>query len=605
VARSFAFAAALAVAVAIAGGLLPSCRPPAAGPPAWLTPPVAGADASSSSPERRVVTIVALNDFHGSLYEQPRRGDDTRALGGLPWLVAAVEQLREEVPDLVLLDGGDLFQGSWPVNATRGMGGIEAFGLLGVDAAAIGNHEFDYGPGESDPHPLRGALHEAVRASDFQWLAANVFERDERGELQPWRPPGLLPWTIVERRGVRLGILGLVTTETPQTTLRRHVVDLVFDDVVETVRRVLPELEEAGADAVIVVGHLTGTCAEEGSTAVLTVDGACRETGEVARLLTELPPGAVDVIVAGHEHILIADRHGDTFVLEGMSHGRALNRLDLVFGPDGLDPDASVLHEPWVLEHDAVQPRCGEGDFPMAPLDVGGRLLSPSAEAVALVARLEEAAGSLCERVGCAARAVLRARDVEAPAGNLLADAILASVEGADVAIQNSGGIRADLSAGDVRREHLHGLMPFDNRVVVVELTGEALELLFRIGTSGAHGIPQVAGATYRYDPSVESGTDLDGDGAVADWERARLCWLRVGGEPVAREATYRVALNDFLYGGGDHFGPVLERTELVEEGPLVREALYDYVGGLAGCLAEDGPLVDEEAPRIEVGPCE
>ena len=113
----------------------------------------------------RVLHIVAMNDFHGGLYEKPKYKSPDRALGGLPWLASAVDALREEHPDLLLLDGGDVFQGSWPVNATKGRGAVEAFNLLGVDAAAVGNHEFDYGGLEGE-HPLRGALergHEGLR----------------------------------------------------------------------------------------------------------------------------------------------------------------------------------------------------------------------------------------------------------------------------------------------------------------------------------------------------------------------------------------------------------------------------------------------------------
>src|SRR5262245_36945645 len=107
-----------------------------------------------------VLPIGAINDFHGALYEAPVRGDDAHRYGGLPWLVAAVRKAEADHPGLLLLDGGDAFQGSWPVNATRGTGAIQAFDLLGVDASAVGNHEFDYG-GADGGDPLRGALEAA------------------------------------------------------------------------------------------------------------------------------------------------------------------------------------------------------------------------------------------------------------------------------------------------------------------------------------------------------------------------------------------------------------------------------------------------------------
>ena len=230
------------------------------------------------------VTLLAINDFHGALYETPSLENADMAMGGLPWLVAAVESIRATDPDLVLLDGGDLFQGTWPVNATRGQGAVEAFNLLRVDAASVGNHEFDYGPGSSGSHPLRGALEEAAKNAKFGWLAANVYVRNPDNTEHPWNPPGIQPWKIVERKGVRIGVIGLSTVDTPQTTLSKHVADLHFRDPVETVRSLLPTLKRAGAQVIVVVGHLSGKCEPPG---YFEVDTSCRPSGEIGRLLTE------------------------------------------------------------------------------------------------------------------------------------------------------------------------------------------------------------------------------------------------------------------------------------------------------------------------------
>lgn len=541
------------------------------------------------------VTIVAMNDFHGALYEKPSKDDPKIAHGGLPWLAGAVDALRAEQPDLLLLDGGDSFQGDWPVNATKGMGSVRAFDLLGVDVAAVGNHEFDYGEVEGG-HPLRGAVELAAKTR-AQWVAANVYEADGTR----WSPEGIEPWRVVERKGRRIGVIGLTTTETPQTTLAKNVADLTFRDVVGAVNDALAEMGEV--DAVVVVGHLTGACKPPG---YLEPPGAdCAPDGEIGQLLNELPAGTIDVIVAGHAHTLLAQRIGDTFVLENRAQGHALGRLDLVIGPDGVDADASVLHAPWGLVHERVDPGCDGGDYPLEARDLGGRTVTPSAAALALVADLEQqAGGGLCERVACAAKPLGRDRQGESEVGNLVSDAMLAAFPDAGFAVQNSGGLRNDVPAGEIRKDHVHGVMPFDNRLLMVEMTGAQVWTLLRIGSSGAHGILQVAGASYQLDPALEDGDDIDGDGAIAEWERERLCEVQVAGAPLDLGATYNVVTTDFLYAGGDHLGPAFAGARVLVEGPLLRDAIVEHLSGFAECIGADGPIVDPARPRIEKGSC-
>lgn len=541
------------------------------------------------------VPIAAINDFHGALYEATIKGQDGIAFGGLPWLAAAVDSLRAEHPDLLLLDGGDSFQGSWPINATNGKGSIEVLDLLDVDAAAVGNHEFDYG-GLPGSHPLRGALEVAAASSGHPLLAANIFERDGAR----WAPTNIVPWTLIERNGARIAVIGLSTADTPTTTNPKNVADLEFRDVVTAVQELLPEIERASPDATILIAHLTGSCKP---TAYIHNDDPCTPDGEIGRLLTELPPGTFDVMVLGHAHTLLHHRVGDTFLLENRSSGHLIGRLDLVVGPDGVDADASMIHEPWAMSHAPADPGCEDRPYPMDPLDLGGKVLPPSTAAVALIERLEQESGSLCDEIACSARALYRDRAKETEIGNFMADALLASLPNADLAIQNSGGIRADLEAGAVRREDLQRMMPFDNRGVLVQMTGAQLKLLLQIGTSGAHGLLQIAGGDIVVDKDRKNGTDIDHDGEIADWERDHLCRASVKGIPLDEARTYLVATSDFLYNGGDHLGPAFEGSTIVAQGPLIRDALYHYAEKTEGCIG-DAPLIDPKAPRITFAQC-
>ena len=550
---------------------------------------------SPSAKEPVELHFAAINDFHGALYEVPTKEDPSMARGGLPWLAGAVEALRADHPDLILLDGGDLFQGSWPVNATKGRGSIEAFNLLGVDAAALGNHDFDYGPAPDGGHELRGALERAADKADFAWLAANVSPANADAK---WLPEAIERYTILEVNGISIGIVGLLTQDTPTTTTPKYVADLVFEDPVQTVEELLPELEAAGVQVLVVLGHLTGQCSP---TSYTNPGDPCLPGDELGALLTGLDTGTIDVLIAGHQHTLFAHRHEDTFLLENRSKGHLLGRLDLVVGPDGIDYEKSTLHQPWEILHRAVDPGCSGGEYPLEPLEVGGRMVTPSSEALDLVRRLEEESGSLCEKVGCASKSLGRSRQAESEVGDLVADSMLATFADAEIAIQNSGGLRADIPAGDILRDHLHGVMPFDNKLFLVEMTGAKLDLLFQLGSSGAHGILQVSGAEYHFDPQGTEGTDLDKDGEVAVWERRRLCGVTVNGKPIEPDKTYKVVTTDFLLAGGDHldlaFGDVKTKTE----GPLLRDAIVSYVQTQSACLGSD-----EKAPssRIKTGSC-
>ena len=509
-----------------------------------------------------------------------------------------MEARRAAHPNFLLLDAGDLFQGDWSVNASEGMGAVAAFELLGVDAAAIGNHEFDYGGTAADGgHPLRGALEAAARRAPFHWLSANITQVTEGGHEGPWAPEGISATAIVERAGVRIGLIGLTTVDTPQTTLARHVSDLRFRDPVETLRAELPKLRARGAQVVIVLGHLTGSCRTQDFSEPADT---CFPDGEVGRLLTELPEGSFDVLVAGHAHALLASRFGKSFVLANRSRGQILGGLNLVVGPEGVDLDKSHALPPWELIHEAMEPGCEGGEHPLAPAELGGQVVTPTAEAVALVEQLEAEAGSLCQEVGCSELPFLRAYQSESPLGNLVSDALLAAFPGADLAVQNSGGLRADLPAGLLRRQDLLAAMPFPNRLLLLEMTGEAVERMFRLGSSGAHGILQVAGARYHFDPQRTGGTDLDASRAIEPWERDRLCSVHIGTEPLRPEQRYQVVTSDFLFEGGDHLGLAYADAKVLAEGPLLREALVAHVQAQEGCI---GPA-EQPAARIRTAPC-
>lgn len=561
-------------------------------PPSGPSPSSAPTDEDTNA--TRTLRILAINDFHGALYEEADRADPSQRFGGLPWLAGTVDALRAEVPASILLDGGDSFQGSWPVNATHGEGSRLAFDLLDVNAAAVGNHEFDYGPGDGTGHPLRGALNAAFAAAPGRWLATNITQEDG----SPWQPEGLLPRRIIEVGGVRVGLFGLSTEDTPTTTRTAFVADLRFTDVVPAAHQAATALRDEGAEVVVLLGHLTGSC----SPTSYTEPAPCSPGGEIGRLLEGLPDGLVDVMVLGHAHTLMAERKGNTFLLENRHKGHLIGVLDLVVGAHGVDADASTLHPPVAVRHPPSEPGCDGGTWNLAPATVAGRAVTPRPEAAKLIQSLEARTGSLCDPVGCTTAPFVRSRTELTPIAKLFADAMLKATPDAEVALTNAGGIRDNLPAGTISRGDVFAVMPFDNRLVTVQLTGAQLQLALRIGSSGAHGMILPAGLRYHFDPARTEGTDIDGDGDVSAWERDRLCSVHIGDAPLDPARTYTVVTTDFLFGGGDHLGPAFAGVEIQHEGELLRDAIEAFIREHDGCMDPDASL--NGTPRVIASPC-
>lgn len=548
---------------------------------------------SSGAPSRRV-SLLAMNDWHAAFGErETARG----AVGGLPWLAAAVDARRAVDPELLLLDAGDGFQGDPMANARLGQATVDAFALLGVDAAAVGNHEFDHGPCLpdvcTDPHPLRGAFRAAARRAPYPYLTANV--TDEVGE--PWAPAGVQSSVMFTRNGVTVGVFGLTTQDTPTTTRPEGVADLRFTDVVPAAARAASQLRADGAEVVVALAHVTGDCRD------VPAGEACVPDGELGRLLTELPMGTLDVVIAGHAHHQMQGRVGDTVFIETGAHGAALGQVDLVVEDSGAVTVTAHPRPIWALQHAPADPWCAhDAEYPSMERAVGGVPLVPSADAVALGRVLQVWNGPGCTAVGCLKTDAVRGPLTQGGGtlGPLVSDALLAAFPDAQVAVQNAGGLRDNLSAGTVRQRDIEQVMPFRDHANQVSLSGADLLRALEVATSGAHGGLIPAGLTYTVSSGAGVDRDLDGDGQQSLWERDRLCTVRVDGVPLQPDATYSVVVSDFLLGGGDHQATGLGRGANPQPGPRVADAIRAHIASAGeGCRAVDA------AVRIDVLDCD
>jgi 5'-nucleotidase len=546
-----------------------------------------------------LITILSTNDLHGQLEPLPRLTEEQPPrvihVGGAEALAATIGELRGTNPDgVVLLDAGDFMQGSLLSNGFEGAPLRGLFAHLKYDAAAIGNHEFDFGPvGAPDPLPLRGdllgALKAWARAAPMPLLSANL--SDARGHAVRW--PGLRPSVIVERRGVRVGVIGLTTPKTAVTTMPVFVRELRFDPLLPVARREARALRAAGAAVVVLLAHVDGSCRSADP-------GSCR--GELFDLVRQLEPGLVDVVVAGHAHACIRHRVNGVHVLEACSQSEAVGVLELL-----VDPRARRVVR--VVSGPRFRQVCAEvfADSGGCAVDSAGAigpspLLARPGPLVngtrALLAPYRAKIRGRIERVlGHAARALRNRRDGRSEVGALFVRALSASIPGADFALVNAGAIRADLPAGPITFGRLFEAFPFDNRLATVKLTGLQLrEVIARI-LGRAAGIAVISGLRLQL--------------RCADGRPALAALSRADGRALEPERSYTLVLNDFLLSGGDGLGPVLDpipaEYKRVFTDRLVRDEIASYLQRQRRPVNSDAdPLVDPADPpvRFEHGPC-
>ena len=401
--------------------------------------------------------VLATHDYHGTLQPRPYEWSEGRPIGGIHTLKAVMDRAEAECAcPTFRLDGGDQMQGSLASNLNYGAAVIRAFNVLGIDAAAVGNHELDWGV---------DTLRARQRESSYPWLAANVVER-ATGRHPNWATP----YVVLEIGGVRVGVVGYLTAYTPRTLVSEATAPFEFRRGVQGVRQALRVVRAARPDFTVIVAHAGGECR----------DGRCG--GEMVEVAQGLDSAGVDLIVSGHTHAPTYDVVHGIPILRAGSNGRGVGVVDLYRLPNG---ERRFRVRVDTLYADGV------------PHD-------PALETV--IAPYLAQADSLAHQRVAVLRDPLERRGDEYGLGRLVADAIRHAAE-SDLAFTNRGGIRRDLPGGPVTYGELFEVLPFGNVVYRLTVSGRELRaILTRAADDNEH---MFSGIRIQHDPSRREGSRL------------------------------------------------------------------------------------------------
>lgn len=520
---------------------------------------VASCAPAPEAPDLVVITVMGTNDVHGELVPQPGKGGITTFSG----YVANVREARASDGGLLLVDAGDMWQGTLESNLNEGYAVVEAYNVMGYVAAAIGNHEFDFGPlgpkyiPETDDDNPQGALRARAATANFPLLASNLVD-SSTGQMVEWE--NVQAAAIVQRAGILIGVIGVTTESTLATTMAANVRGIEIAPLAAAIEEQAMQLRAGGASLIVVVAHAGSRCTEFGDPFDTS---SCNMDGEIMRVARALPRGLVDHIVAGHEHQGIAHDVNGIAVTTSYSNTRAFSRVDFT-----IDRTTGTVVERRIYPPQSITP----GDT------YEGKHVVPTAAVAAIVARAEQmAARRKDEPLGVVLETPILHRDrPESPLGNLMTDAVL-QMNDADISIHNVwGGIRAELPEGELTYGDVYQMFPFDNRVAIIELSGAELR---QVIATQAHG---------RYRAAGFSGMQVFVSCNSSDMT---VRMVRPDGSKIGDADTVRIVSNDFLLlGGDDIFTPAMpEDGFAIPYGtPMVRDMLVEWFRQTGGTLSAD-----------------
>lgn len=487
-----------------------------------------------------VIDILTVNDFHGNVKESGKNV-------GMAKMVGYVIDQRAVNPNTFVVSGGDSYQGSALSNLTYGAPVSEMYKGMGVIASSVGNHEFDWGVERINKWSKDGG---------FPFLAANIVEK-ESGEPVSWAQPYL----IQEMGGIKVAFIGLTTVETAVATKAENIASLKFTNAGEAAAKWVEFLkagkaEEGTPDVIIALTHVASY--------------QDRETKDVSGLDNELEEitlvDGIDGVISGHSHQTVAGVLNGVPVVQAYKYGRAMGKMSIELNEDktvkAITPSVEMLYK---LSSDLVR----EDETTKAAYDKFEEEFAPIANEV----------------VGQLKGTLTHGKESNVTPLGYWTSEVMRKATNVQVGLQNGGGLRRTLEEGNITMGDLYEVMPFDNALVTMEVTGAHLKALVDHGIDlEGKGDGQFAGIKVKYDPSKP-------------YESKVLSITLDDGTPVEMDKTYTLVTNDFILTGGDGYDFKAAKNVVNTYVPI-RDALVDEIKAAGTVVAPsvDDVLVAEEA---------
>lgn len=499
---------------------------------------------------KKTVDVFSFNDFHGNVLESGKNIGAAKLAGVINSYRGMVNDEYEVIP----VTAGDLYQGTAISNIKYGDPVTDMLKAMGIEVSAIGNHEYDWGSNR---------IAKWAEDGGFEFLAANIVKKGTDIAVDYAQP-----YKIIDRNGAKIAFIGIATPETAVKTLAANVKDIEFLDPIKVVDKYVDIVKGEGADAVVVLAH--SAAYQDKDTKVITGEAA-----DIAKV------DGVDAVISGHNHAFVAgtvDRAGKAIpVVQGGYNGRGLAQLRFTFDDDNnllnIDPSVNELYK----------------NVATLPVDqeVADKIKVHSDELAPMMAEVVTTTETELSHEG--------RNDGVTPLGVIVAET-MRQIAGTQIGLTNGGGIRRTLDAGDITVGDMYEILPFDNTLVTVKVTGEELVKIIEHGiNTDGFGWGQFAGIKVWYDAKTGKVSSIRLD----------------DGTKIDPKTEYSVVINDFMLTGGDGYD-FSKATDTKDTFVVMRDAMannwkengipkVDYnvlVAGVDDTVDPEEPVKPEEKPE-------
>ncbi len=437
---------------------------------------------------QKEIVVLSINDFHGSLAPAGKNV-------GAAKLADALKVEKAKNPEgTIIITVGDSYQGSAMSNLLYGEPVSAVFKEIGIELSAVGNHEFDWGIDRITQWAEDGGL---------TFVSANIYDKRTNQPVE-WAKP----YVILDKTGVKVGFIGLATPETAYKALKANVENYDFKDPVATLADWVPKVKAAGADLIIALTHLGAFQDKEG-----------KITGEAADLFQV---EGVDAVISAHTHQSVSGLVDGKPLVQAYYNGRTIAKIIFVF-----DENNKLLSAEPSLDHLYNRPDT----------------LKDDANTLAIYKKYEEELGPVLGKVLGKTTVEL---DHDRYAGpSLLGEwtcEVMREKVGVQIAMTNGGGLRVPVPAGDITAGILYEVMPFDNTLYTMKLSGADVKANIEHGIMNEDiGWVQISGVMVTYNKEAEAGNRI-------------TSMVLEDGTPVEMDKYYTVVTNDFMFTGGDNY---------------------------------------------------